>query len=85
MEGKAISCPPPISMNMLCEISCLKDSADLIGKSCVLISYFGHHSTPSHMHSGHLEKSVPNFQAVLYLFALKLFTYWHCSSYLGAV
>lgn len=61
MDLNANSCPPPIPMDTFCEISFLKDSVDLIGKNRVLVSYFGYHSTPSHMHSGHLEKSVPNF------------------------
>lgn len=47
---------------MFCEILFLKDRVDWIGKNHVPISYFGYRSTPSHMHSGHLEKSAPNFR-----------------------
>ena len=37
----------PISLDLVCEFSFLKDSVDLIGKNHVLISYFGYHHTPA--------------------------------------
>lgn len=61
-----------------CEISLLKDRIDLIGKSYVLVSYFDHHSTHSHMHSGHLGKKKMRSwfpgKRVMHRLALNVFT-----------
>lgn len=71
-----------------CEISHLKDRIDLIGKNYVLVFYFGHHSTCSHMHSGHLGKkkafliSRKESSAAV---CLECVHYWHCSTCLVSV
>lgn len=71
-----------------CEISLLKDRINLIGKNYVLVSYFDHHSTHSHMHSGHLggknafliSRKESNASA-----CLECVYYWHCSLCLVSV